>query len=372
MVNGAQIIYKHQFGIGDSRENRSTWLVGVVNSAPYLCCAVIGCWLTVPFNHWFGRRGTIFLTCGISAIACFWQSFVNTWWHMFVARFVLGLGIGPKSATVPIYAAETTPPAIRGALVMQWQMWTAFGIMLGYAADLAFFNVVDPPHITGLNWRLMMGSAMLPAIVGCAFVFFVPESPRWYLSNNRHDKAYEAICRVRFAKVQAARDQFYMYTLLEAESNMKLGQNKVMELIAVPRNRRALLASEIVMFMQQVYFSLFVSLSLHSPNPVNIQLVLRGQRHRILFVPNLPRRLILTDSRPLRISRIRRRELDFRHSGSLHNRYFRSSKSPPLHLPSHVYLPVLHRLFLLYPEQRNPCSLRRLGNLSLRSVLFSW
>ena len=37
---------------------------------------------------------------------------------MFIARFFLGFGIGPKSATVPIYAAETTPPAIRGALVM--------------------------------------------------------------------------------------------------------------------------------------------------------------------------------------------------------------------------------------------------------------
>lgn len=34
----------------------------------------------------------------------------------------MGLGIGAKSATVPIYAAESTPPEIRGALVMQWQM----------------------------------------------------------------------------------------------------------------------------------------------------------------------------------------------------------------------------------------------------------
>jgi MFS family permease len=95
-----------------------------VNSGPYLCCAVIGCWLTIPYNNWFGRRGTIFITCLFSAIACFWQGFVNSWWGMFVARFALGFGIGPKSATVPIFAAECTPPAIRGALVMQWQMWT--------------------------------------------------------------------------------------------------------------------------------------------------------------------------------------------------------------------------------------------------------
>jgi hypothetical protein len=44
-----------------------------------------------------------------------------------------------------------------------------------------------------------------------------------------------------------------MHTLLEAErESMVLGQNKVKEMFTVPRNRRAMQASEIVMFMQQV------------------------------------------------------------------------------------------------------------------------
>ncbi|CAI7597749.1 unnamed protein product [Penicillium pancosmium] len=250
VVNGAQIWYKHQFGIA-TEARRDTWLVGLVNAAPYLCCAFVGCWLTVPFNHWFGRRGTIFITCCFSAIACLWQGFVNTWWSMFVARFALGFGIGPKSATVPIYAAETAPPAIRGALVMQWQMWTAFGIMLGYAADLIFYKVADPVGIVGMNWRLMMASAMFPALVVCCFVFACPESPRWYMSKKQYYRAYESICTLRHHKIQAARDLYYMHTLLEAENSMKLGQHKLLELITVPRNRRAMLASEIVMFMQQ-------------------------------------------------------------------------------------------------------------------------
>lgn len=258
VVNGAQVLYKTQFGIA-GQDPRSTWLLGLLNAAPYLCCAIAGCWLTIPFNHWFGRRGTIFITCVISALACVWQGFVNTWWHMFIARFILGFGIGPKSATVPIYAAETSPPAIRGALVMQWQMWTAFGIMFGYAADLAFFKVPDPPHICGLNWRLMMGSACIPALLVMLLVFICPESPRWYMSKGRYDKAYESMCRLRYSKLQAARDVYYIYTLLEAENSMKLGQNKVLELITVPRNRRALVASEIVMFMQQVSFLSFLS-----------------------------------------------------------------------------------------------------------------
>ncbi|KAJ5894907.1 Major facilitator superfamily domain general substrate transporter [Penicillium taxi] len=219
--------------------------------APYLCCAFISCWLTIPFNHWFGIRGTIFLTCFYSAIACFWQGFVSTWWAMFAARFVLGVGIGPKSATVPIYAAETAPPTIRGALVIQWQMWTAFGTILGYAADLIFYRV-SGTAIAGINWHMMMASAMFPALIVCCFAFTCPESPRWYMAQKQHRPAYQSIISLRHHKIQAARDLFYMHALLEAESSMKLGQNKLWDIIKVPRNRRAMLASEIVMFMQQV------------------------------------------------------------------------------------------------------------------------
>ncbi|KAM3071478.1 hypothetical protein ACMFMF_007949 [Clarireedia jacksonii] len=252
VVNGAQIFYARQFGIADSNDSLHAWLLGLTNSAPYLCCAVIGCWLTIPLNNWFGRRGTVFVTCFISALACLWQAFTNTWWHMFIARFVLGLGIGPKSATVPIYAAETAPPSIRGALTMQWQMWTAFGIMIGFATDLIFYNVADTPTITGLNWRLMMGSAMFPAVVVCFLVYMCPESPRWYMSKGRHQQAYHSMCKLRYIKIQAARDLFYMHVLLEIEKNTREpGQNKVKEMFTVPRNRRAMIASEITMFMQQ-------------------------------------------------------------------------------------------------------------------------
>ena len=137
---------------------------------------------------------------------------------------------------------------------MQWQMWTAFGIMLGYVSDLIFFKVPDSAaNIHGLNWRLMLASAMLPALVVIAFVFMCPESPRWYMAEGRHYKAYQSMVRLRFNKVQAARDLFYMHTLLEAENELSFkGQNKVLELVSIPRNRRALIGSEIVMFMQQV------------------------------------------------------------------------------------------------------------------------
>ena len=61
---------------------------------------------------------------------------------MFAFRFLLGLGIGPKSATIPIYASECAPANVRGALVMMWQVFTAFGIMCGFFCGAAFRSVL--------------------------------------------------------------------------------------------------------------------------------------------------------------------------------------------------------------------------------------
>jgi MFS family permease len=94
---------------------------GLVNSAPYLFCT-LSCLLTYPLNYRLGRRGAIFITCLISFASCLGQAFVGSWQQLFVARLVLGLGIGPKSATVPIYSAECAPANVRGALVMMWQV----------------------------------------------------------------------------------------------------------------------------------------------------------------------------------------------------------------------------------------------------------
>ena len=99
-----------------------------------------GCWLSDPLNNWFGRRGTIFL----SGIFCFFpvigSACAQTWEQLFVCRLLLGIGMGCKGSTVPIYAAENTPALIRGGLVMSWQLWTAFGIFLFVSPAILTFE----------------------------------------------------------------------------------------------------------------------------------------------------------------------------------------------------------------------------------------
>tara|TARA_R110002003_G_scaffold53_6_gene4674 strand:- start:1038 stop:1355 length:318 start_codon:yes stop_codon:yes gene_type:complete len=101
----------------------------------------------------------------------------NNWPNLLIARFFLGFAVGAKSSTTPVYAAESTPKNIRGGLVMTWQLFTAFGIMLGFVVSVAFQNLT----FLGENspWRWMLGSTSIPPLFVCLQVYFCPESPRW-------------------------------------------------------------------------------------------------------------------------------------------------------------------------------------------------
>lgn len=159
-----------EFGIG-STSTKDTFLVGLVNAAPYIASALLcvlffaegstlsfmthcirfsGCWLSDPLNHFFGRRGCIFFSALFCMISPIGGAFSQNWQQLFITRLLLGIGMGSKASTVPIFAAENSPALIRGTLVMSrrclyffqdmtveltscnlaWQMWTAFGIFL--------------------------------------------------------------------------------------------------------------------------------------------------------------------------------------------------------------------------------------------------
>lgn len=250
VINGATLFYPDAFGI--TLMKNGDLIQGLVNGAPYLCASCIACWMSDWCNQRVGRRWVIFWTCVISAVTCIWQGFVNNWWHLFIARFMLGFGVGIKSATVPPYAAECAPKQIRGSLVMLWQFFTAVGIMFGYVLCLAFYRVPDLWVTTGLNWRLMLGSAALPAFIVLVQVPFIPESPRWLMGKGRHKEAFESLQKLRSSNISAARDCFYQYILLKTEGSYKIPTwKRLIEMFTVRRNRNGALGAWIVMFMQQ-------------------------------------------------------------------------------------------------------------------------
>ncbi|KIW88000.1 uncharacterized protein Z519_11110 [Cladophialophora bantiana CBS 173.52] len=104
----------------------------------------------------------------VTAFFCFTayisSACTNSWWHLMIARIFLGVGIGPKSATLSIYAAECALAKIREALQCvgksglcdffstrnnHYLTINSFGIMLGTACNMAFYYV---PDRSGVGW----------------------------------------------------------------------------------------------------------------------------------------------------------------------------------------------------------------------------
>lgn len=211
-------------------------------------------WLSDPINDLIGRRGAIFLGSIFSLFAPIGQACAQTWPQILVCRILLGLGMGLKEVTVPVFSAENAPTSIRGALTMSWQLFVAFGIMLGFSANLV---VKDTGTIA---WRLQLGSAFIPAIPILLGIYFAPESPRWLIKKGKHAKAYRSLLRLRNSPLQAARDHYLIHAQVVAEKELIDAKGfanenmftRFVELFTVPRNRRATQASGIVMIAQQM------------------------------------------------------------------------------------------------------------------------
>ncbi|KAI8959497.1 hypothetical protein F5Y11DRAFT_359195 [Daldinia sp. FL1419] len=222
-------------------------LVGLINSAPYIGSALVGCWLSDPLNNRFGR--TIFASAICCLVTPLLGAITQNWVQLLISRLLLGVGMGIKAATVPIYAAENSPASIRGALVTSWQMWTAFGILLGCSANLAVGQVGKKA------WRFQIGSASIPAVPLALLILFCPESPRWYIKKGRIREAMQSLLRLRNHPIQAARDLYTIYTQIEVEAETISDSTyleRFFQLFTIPRIRRATLASFVVIISQQM------------------------------------------------------------------------------------------------------------------------
>ncbi|OCK80664.1 MFS transporter [Lepidopterella palustris CBS 459.81] len=258
--NGANLSFPDALGIPTEEKfadgsvnpmaSRNQWLQGLINAGPYIASAFIGCWMSDPLNNYLGRRGCIFVSAVFCALSPIGSGVAQTWPQLLVTRLLLGIGMGCKGSTVPIFSAENAPASIRGALVMSWQMWTAFGIFLGTCANLA---VKDTGSI---SWRLQFGSALLPALPLLCGIYFCPESPRWYIKKGRYQNAFNSLKKLRNTNLQAARDLYYIHAQLRMEASLVDNKSnyitRFIQLFTIPRVRRATLASFVVMLAQQM------------------------------------------------------------------------------------------------------------------------
>lgn len=134
----------------------------------------------------YGRRRVVLWTAVVFAAGAVGAAVAPGTGSLVAARFILGLAVGGASNMVPVYIAEVAPAAIRGRLIVVFQLMVAIGQLTAYVCGWLFAG-------SG-GWRIMFALAVIPAAVLAVGMLRLPESPRWLVEHG-HDDAAKAVLR---------------------------------------------------------------------------------------------------------------------------------------------------------------------------------
>ncbi|MFN7999305.1 MAG: sugar porter family MFS transporter [Bryobacteraceae bacterium] len=189
VINGALIFLRQQLHLTEVQTEMaaSSLLFGCIFGAS------IAGWL----SDRFGRRRILMISGLMFAVSAIGAAIPRTLAEFASARLLGGFAVGAASVLAPLYIAEVAPARSRGRLVALNQMTIVTGILLSYLVNWALaFNAET-------GWRWMFATAAIPATIFFIALFFVPESPRWLVENNRSPEALHILTRVNGPTVAA-------------------------------------------------------------------------------------------------------------------------------------------------------------------------
>ena len=136
----------------------------------------------------FGRRRLLLLAAEVYAGGALGAALAPSVTVLIGFRLLLGLAVGVSSVLVPLYLAEMSPTAFRGALTSLNQLMIAIGIFVSYMVTYLLSARAD--------WRAMLGLAAVPAALMLAGLWFQDESPRWLVVHDRIEEARAVLSRI--------------------------------------------------------------------------------------------------------------------------------------------------------------------------------
>ncbi|PFH49826.1 hypothetical protein AMATHDRAFT_75996 [Amanita thiersii Skay4041] len=135
----------------------------------------------------FGRRGSILIWSAIFTIGVAVQTGTTfSVAQITIGRFISGLGVGALSGI--LYNGETSPKALRGTLLVLYQLQIIIGLFLSYILDLATHSVPN-----SASWRVPVGLQMVWGLILLSGIFFLPESPRHLLGLGKRVEACKVV-----------------------------------------------------------------------------------------------------------------------------------------------------------------------------------
>ncbi|KAF7785072.1 hypothetical protein Agabi119p4_1237 [Agaricus bisporus var. burnettii] len=182
---GDELDSKGNFVLSSSRESL---VVSILSAGTFL-----GALLGAPVADYIGRKwGIIFATL----VFCFGVALEVGSNSVGIALLVVGrvfagLGVGLVSCLVPMYQSECSPKWIRGAIVSGYQWAITIGLLIA-----AVINDATKDRTDRSSWQIPIAVEFIWAFALAAGMFFLPESPRWFIMRGRDAEAAKSLGRL--------------------------------------------------------------------------------------------------------------------------------------------------------------------------------
>ncbi|XP_059208116.1 organic cation/carnitine transporter 2-like [Centropristis striata] len=156
------------------------------------------------FSDRFGRKPILFATMAIQTIFTFAQIFSPSWTVFSILFFFSGLGQISNYVSGFVLGTEILTGNVR-------VLFSTLGICLGFAIGYMMLPLFG---YFLRDWKSLLLGTSLPALLYIPLWWFIPESPRWLLSQGRVEEA-EAIIRkaAKKNKVEAPQVIFEDYSV---------------------------------------------------------------------------------------------------------------------------------------------------------------
>lgn len=182
---------KHKFVIKASQQSLFT---SILSAGTFVGAIIAG-----DIADYLGRRPTIILGCGIFSVGAICEIISTALPLMVVGRFIAGLGVGFISAIIILYVSEIAPKKIRGAMVSVYQFCICVGVLLASCVVYATKDRDD----TG-SYRIPVGIQFLWSTILAVGLYFLPESPRFFVKKGKISNAANSLARIRSQPVESA------------------------------------------------------------------------------------------------------------------------------------------------------------------------
>ncbi|KAI1050713.1 hypothetical protein LB507_009221 [Fusarium sp. FIESC RH6] len=175
--------------------NPSPSTIGSVNTAMGVSGIIAGVFFSALISDGFGRKWTMWAGATFVIISTFVSTFTPPAIGGFIAgRAITGFGQGLMMPAGPVYINELAPAKLRGTIMSFWQLFFALGSFLAYWINYACSKNAE--RLGEWDWKIVMLFQIFCPIVIISGLFFCPETPRWYIQNERFQDAHDVLLAI--------------------------------------------------------------------------------------------------------------------------------------------------------------------------------